>query len=64
MGLNDSYEQTRGQILPMDPLPNVNRAYYILHQIEKQRQVTDVFLARNDAEAFVVNKTQVKNNVA
>lgn len=64
MGLNSSYDQTRGQILSMDPLPNVNRAHYILQQIEKQRQVTDVFLTRNDVKAFVVNKTQVKSNFA
>ena len=24
----------------MDPLPNVNKAYYIVQQIEKQKQVT------------------------
>jgi len=41
MGLNSTYDTTRGQILSMDPFPSVNRAYYILQQLEKQRQVTD-----------------------
>ncbi|GJX58336.1 NSP-interacting kinase 1-like protein [Tanacetum coccineum] len=30
----------RSQILAMDPLPTVNKAYYIVQQIEKQKQVT------------------------
>ncbi|GKA19576.1 retrovirus-related pol polyprotein from transposon TNT 1-94 [Tanacetum coccineum] len=29
----------RSQILAMDPLPTVNKAYYIVQQIEKQKQV-------------------------
>jgi len=41
MGSNNTYDTTRGQILCMDPFPLVNRAYYILRQLEKQRQVTD-----------------------
>ncbi|GJY21662.1 pyridoxal 5'-phosphate synthase-like subunit PDX1.2, partial [Tanacetum coccineum] len=40
MKLSDEYEAVRSQILGMDPLPNVNKAYYIVQQIEKQKQVT------------------------
>nr|GFB81521.1 hypothetical protein [Tanacetum cinerariifolium] len=29
------------RIIAMDPLPTVNKAYYIVQQIEKQKQVTD-----------------------
>lgn len=47
MGLNGSYD-TQGQILSMDPLPSVNRAYYIIQHAEKQQQVTDVINVRND----------------
>ena len=60
MGLNTNYDQTRGQILAMDPLPSVSRAYYILQQLEKQHQVTEGTHVRNDAEAFVVTKSSVK----
>ncbi|GJV83787.1 retrovirus-related pol polyprotein from transposon TNT 1-94 [Tanacetum coccineum] len=40
MKLNDEYESVRSQILAMDPLPTVNKAYYIVQQIKKQKQVT------------------------
>ncbi|GKE45444.1 hypothetical protein Tco_1472728 [Tanacetum coccineum] len=36
--LNDEYESVRSQILAMYPLPNVNKAYYIVQQIEKQKK--------------------------
>ena len=32
MGLNSGYDAIKNQILAMDPLPTVNRAYYILQQ--------------------------------
>ncbi|GKA86819.1 retrovirus-related pol polyprotein from transposon TNT 1-94, partial [Tanacetum coccineum] len=38
MKLNDDFESVRSQILSMDPLPNVNKAYYIVQQVEKQKQ--------------------------
>lgn len=37
MKLNDEYESVRSQILATDPLPNMNKAYYIAQQIEKQK---------------------------
>ncbi|GJT98495.1 hypothetical protein Tco_1094013 [Tanacetum coccineum] len=40
MRLNDDFEAVRNQILTMDPLPNINKAYYIVQQVEKQKQVT------------------------
>nr|GFA20774.1 hypothetical protein [Tanacetum cinerariifolium] len=39
MKLNDDYELVRNQILVMDSLPNVNKAYYIVQQVEKKKQV-------------------------
>ncbi|GJR36640.1 NSP-interacting kinase 1-like protein [Tanacetum coccineum] len=41
MKLNDEYESVRSQILDMNPLPTVNKVYYINQQIEKQKQVTN-----------------------
>ncbi|KAL9457199.1 hypothetical protein AB3S75_006275 [Citrus x aurantiifolia] len=35
MGLNESYSVTRGQILLMDPLPNVNKSYSLVLQDER-----------------------------
>ena len=39
MGLNDSYSQIKGQILLMEPLPSINKVYYLLSQEERQRRV-------------------------
>ncbi|KAL0369646.1 UNVERIFIED_CONTAM: hypothetical protein Sangu_0282700 [Sesamum angustifolium] len=39
MGLNDVYDHVRTQILVMDPLPSVNKAYRMILLVEKQRQV-------------------------
>ncbi|GJT74231.1 sulfotransferase 16 [Tanacetum coccineum] len=41
MKLSDGYESVRSQVLAMDPLPSMNKAYYIVQQIEKQKQVTN-----------------------
>jgi len=39
MGLNDSYNAIRGNILMMNPLPTISQIYSMLIQEEKQRQV-------------------------
>ncbi|GKC17149.1 hypothetical protein Tco_1013931 [Tanacetum coccineum] len=38
MGLDDSYANVRGQILLMQPLPSVGKAYNMIRQEEKQRE--------------------------
>jgi len=40
MHLNDEYESVKIQIVLLDPLPNVNKAYAMIQRVEKQRQVT------------------------
>ncbi|GJW10977.1 hypothetical protein Tco_1576804 [Tanacetum coccineum] len=52
MKLNDEFEYVRNQILSMDPLPNINKAYYIVQQVEKQKQVTHQV---NDPTTFFAN---------
>lgn len=37
MGLNDTFGIMRDQILGMDPLPYVNKAYFIVLKFESQR---------------------------
>lgn len=39
MGLNDSYDHVHNQILLMEPLPSVNKAYSMVLRVEKQRSV-------------------------
>ncbi|KAL0413726.1 UNVERIFIED_CONTAM: Retrovirus-related Pol polyprotein from transposon RE1 [Sesamum radiatum] len=45
MGLNDSYDGIRNQILVMNPFPSINKAYAMVLRVERQRlvnmQVTD-----------------------
>ncbi|XP_020411497.1 uncharacterized protein LOC109946852 [Prunus persica] len=40
MGLNDTYNGVRGNILMMSPLPNVRQAYSLVVQDETQQQIT------------------------
>lgn len=47
MGLNNSYGHAKNQILIMDPLPSVNKAYSIILRVEKQRQINVI---ANDLE--------------
>lgn len=42
MGLNQSYSQIRGQILILDPMPEVNRVFSLILQDEQQREVGNV----------------------
>ncbi|KAJ0084201.1 hypothetical protein Patl1_29939 [Pistacia atlantica] len=39
MRLNDSYDQLRSQILVLEPLPTINKAYFMTLKVEKQREV-------------------------
>ncbi|KAL0302419.1 UNVERIFIED_CONTAM: hypothetical protein Scaly_3033300 [Sesamum calycinum] len=39
MGLSDAYDHVRSQILLMDPVPAVGKAYSMFLRIEKQREV-------------------------
>ena len=43
MGLNESFDSVRSQILLLDPLPLVNKFYSMVLRIEKQREVYDFF---------------------
>lgn len=43
MGLNDGYDHVRNQILLMDPLPSVNKVYFMVLCVEKQRSVHTIF---------------------
>ena len=40
MGLNESYDQARGQILMMIPLPSLYKAYSMFVERESQRRIT------------------------
>ncbi|XP_022883903.1 uncharacterized protein LOC111400748 [Olea europaea var. sylvestris] len=48
MGLNDSYSQIRGQILLMDPLPQINKVFALISQEENQRKISTQVTPGND----------------
>ncbi|XP_075079781.1 uncharacterized protein LOC142165034 [Nicotiana tabacum] len=52
MGLNEAYDPTRGTILMMNTLPNINHAYSLILQDENQKEgplmkMTQVFVKQN-----------------
>ena len=57
MGLNESYAQTRSNIIGMDPLPNLNKAYAMVLRHEKQAKAfTGKSTTPPEAFAFAVKK--------
>lgn len=61
MDLNDAYDAIRGQILLLEPLPSVNKAYAMVLRVEKQREVNQVYTNNQENNAFLV-KMQHGNN--
>ncbi|KAG8661225.1 hypothetical protein MANES_02G220721v8 [Manihot esculenta] len=39
MGLNDAFDQVRSQVLLLNPLPTVNKAFSMVLQVESQKEV-------------------------
>lgn len=56
MALNESFENIKGNILSMDPLPPVNRAYHLIQQLEKQKEVSGNLYTGSEASALAVMK--------
>ncbi|XP_030480791.1 uncharacterized protein LOC115697799 [Cannabis sativa] len=52
MGLSDLYAQVRGNILVMDPLPEINRVFLLVTQEENQRRGQGSTTDRNSNMAF------------
>jgi len=52
MHLNDEYEAIRGQILLLDPLPTVNKAYAMIQRVERQRHVTHTTAVSREVAAY------------
>jgi len=53
MHRNDEYEAIRGQILLLDPLPTVNKAYSMIQRMKRQRQVTNTTAVSREVVACV-----------
>ncbi|XP_031282657.1 uncharacterized protein LOC116141274 [Pistacia vera] len=60
MGLNDSFDHVRNQILVMDPLPTINKAYSMILRVEKQREVHVAFADNLENSAMFAKAQGVK----
>nr|KYP68907.1 Retrovirus-related Pol polyprotein from transposon TNT 1-94 [Cajanus cajan] len=59
MGINDSFSQTRGQILLSDPLPSIGNVFSLILQEEAQREIIVTPSTANlENIAFFVNSSQ------
>ncbi|XP_075101894.1 uncharacterized protein LOC142177318 [Nicotiana tabacum] len=54
MGLNESYEQARSQLLMMVPVPSINKAYSMLMERESQRNITNAVPLTKMGEATIL----------
>ncbi|XP_074298941.1 uncharacterized protein LOC141629927 [Silene latifolia] len=62
MGLGSSYEVLRTNILSMEPIPNINKVYSIIHQAESQKQVSGAMVQVPEASALYANKPSAQGN--
>lgn len=65
MGLNDSYESIRGQILLMSPIPSLDKTFSMIIQEERQREARTLTLliAEFSALAVVNNRAKRKDKM-
>ncbi|XP_070025332.1 uncharacterized protein [Nicotiana sylvestris] len=50
MGLNESYEQARRQLLMMVHVPTINKAHFMLKERESQRNMTNIVFVTDNAD--------------
>ncbi|KAK3036283.1 hypothetical protein RJ639_031255 [Escallonia herrerae] len=64
MGLDEAYTTVRSQILSIDPLPNIGRAYAIVAQEEKQHSIAASRTPTIEAAALLTKRSdlQMKGN--
>ncbi|XP_074318052.1 uncharacterized protein LOC141654836 [Silene latifolia] len=56
MGLDDSYDNLQTNILSMEPLPTINKAYSLVQQIESQKSFSKLVLNQVESSAMAVNR--------
>ncbi|XP_042950334.1 uncharacterized protein LOC122282449 [Carya illinoinensis] len=52
MGLNDSYETIKGQIIPMSPIPSLDKTFSLVLQEERQRQTKSLVLPASESSTL------------
>ncbi|KAG2690053.1 hypothetical protein I3760_09G169300 [Carya illinoinensis] len=53
MGLNDSYDSVRGQIILLSPLPSLDKTFSLILQEERQRQARNIALPISEPSALL-----------
>lgn len=61
MGLKESYSNVRGQILLIDPLPPLNKAFSLVLQEEKQQEIATALLPTPNSLAFFNRSTNTSS---
>ncbi|KAL2236839.1 UNVERIFIED_CONTAM: Retrovirus-related Pol polyprotein from transposon RE1 [Sesamum indicum] len=63
MGLNDSFSAIRSQILVMDPLPSVDKAYSLVLRVESQRQSSINIEELNNNAAMMIRGAEYRREI-
>ncbi|KAF5442021.1 hypothetical protein F2P56_036962, partial [Juglans regia] len=53
MGLNDSYDAVRGQIILLSPLPSLDKTFSLILQEERQRQARNIAVPTTEPSALL-----------
>ncbi|KAL0319642.1 UNVERIFIED_CONTAM: hypothetical protein Sradi_5225700, partial [Sesamum radiatum] len=61
MGLSEPYDNIRSQILVLDPLPSVNKAYSMILRVERQRRVNMEYADVNENSAMLAKGQDHRN---
>ena len=64
MGLNETFTQVRGQILLMDPMPNIDRVFSLIRQEEWQRSIGQLSVPYVQSTALLCNTESAKSTPA
>lgn len=57
-GLNEVYEYVKSQILVLEPLPSVNRAYSMILKVEKQKSIQNDCSENLDNSVMMLKTSQ------
>ncbi|KAH0689873.1 hypothetical protein KY289_017231 [Solanum tuberosum] len=61
MGLNESYEQARGQILMMMSLPSLNKTYFMLIERESQRNISQSSVSSSELNVLFTSRNPTQS---
>ena len=61
MGLNDSFNQVRGQLLLLDPMPPISKVFSLVSQEENQRKISTRHGDSSNTMAFAARADNSRN---